>query len=98
MSRTTSLLERDLSAKTVRETLSVLSQIMKTAVRARALRENPAAGHSMPTRRQRTRVLTMDQVDRLVAHTDELLPNGTVAARARRASPVGALRVARDGP
>jgi integrase len=67
----TSLLERDLSAKTVRETLSVLSQVMKTAVRARALRENPAAGHSMPTRRQRTPVLTMEQVDRLVSHTDE---------------------------
>ncbi len=49
----------------------MLSQIIKTAVRARAVRENPAAGHSMPTRRQRTRVLTMDQVDSLVAHTDE---------------------------
>jgi integrase len=67
----TELLERGLSAKTVRETLSVLSQIMKTAVRARAIRENPAAGHSMPTQRQRTTVLTMQQVDQLVAHTDD---------------------------
>lgn len=66
-----SMLERELSTKTVRDTLSVLSQIMKTAMRARALRENPAAGHSMPTRRRRTAVLTMEQVDRLVAHTDD---------------------------
>ncbi len=65
------LLESGLSTKTVRETLSVLSQIMKTAVRARAIRENSAAGHSLPTRRQRTKVLTMQQVDELVAHTDE---------------------------
>ena len=63
----TSMLERGLSPKTVRETLSVLSLIMKTAMRARAIRENPAAGHSMPTHRQRTPVLTMEQVDRLVA-------------------------------
>lgn len=66
----TSLLERGLSAKSVRESLSVLSQIMKTAVRARAIRENPAAGHSMPTRRQRPKVLTMQQVDQLVSHAD----------------------------
>jgi hypothetical protein len=40
----------------LRDTLSVLSQIMKTAMRARALREYPAAGHSMPTRRQRAQL------------------------------------------
>lgn len=67
----TSMLERGLSAKTVRETVSVLSQVMKTAMKARALRENPAAGHSLPTRRQRTPVLTMAEVDKLVANTDE---------------------------
>ena len=43
---------------------------MKTALRGRVIRENPAAGHSMPTRRQRTPVLTMQQVDALVACTD----------------------------
>ncbi len=59
----TKLLERGLSPKTARETPSVLSQIMKTALRGRVIRENPAAGHSMPTRRQRTPVPTMQQVD-----------------------------------
>ncbi len=67
----TSLLEQGLSPKTVRETLSVLAQIMKTAMKARVIRENPAAGHSMPTARKRTKVLTMRQVDLLVEHTDE---------------------------
>jgi integrase len=55
----------------VRETLSVLAQIMKTAMKARVIRENPAAGHSMPTARKRTKVLTMQQVDLLVERTDE---------------------------
>ncbi len=67
----TSLLEQELSAKTVRETLSVLSLIMKTAMRARVIRENPAAGHTMPHRRQRTQILDMPEILSLVAHTDE---------------------------
>lgn len=66
----TALLEDGLSPKTVRETLSVLAQIMKTAMKARVIRENPAVGHSMPTARKRTKVLTMQQVDLLVEHTD----------------------------
>ena len=45
--------------------------IMKTAMKARVIRENPAAGHSMPSKRKRTQVLTMQQVDLLVEHTDE---------------------------
>lgn len=67
----TALLEAGLSPKSVRETLSVLAQIMKTAVKARVIRENPAAGHSMPTHRKRTTVLTMRQVDLLAEHTDD---------------------------
>ena len=67
----TSLLERELSAKTVRETLSVLSLIMKTAMRTRVIRENPAAGHTMPSRRQRTQILDMPEIVSLVAHTEE---------------------------
>ena len=66
-----SLLEKELSAKTVRETLSVLSLIMKTAMRARVIRENPAAGHTMPSRRQRTQILDMPEIVSLVAHTEE---------------------------
>lgn len=64
-------LEDGLSPKTVREIISVLSQIMKTAIKARAMRENPAAGHSMPTKRLRTPVLSMAEADRLVASADE---------------------------
>ena len=67
----TTKLEEGLSPKTVREIISVLSQVMKTAIKARALRENPAAGHSMPTKRLRTPVLTMAEADRLVASADE---------------------------
>jgi integrase len=66
----TSLLEQDLSAKTVRETVSVLSLIMQTAMRARVIRENPAAGHSLPSRKQRTQILSMPQVVELVEHTE----------------------------
>lgn len=67
----TSLLELGLSPKTTRETLSVLSLIMKTAMRARVIRENPAAGHTMPTKRQRKQVLTMPEIDRLISHVDD---------------------------
>ncbi len=66
----TALLENELSAKTVRETLSVLSLIMKTAMRARVIRENPASGHTMPSRRKQTQILAMPEIVRLVAHTE----------------------------
>ena len=48
------LLDRGLSPKTVRECVSVLSLVMKTAVRAKVIRENPAASHSIPRRRPRS--------------------------------------------
>jgi Phage integrase, N-terminal SAM-like domain len=40
----TSMLDNGSSPKTVRETISVLSLIMQTAMRAQIIRENPAAG------------------------------------------------------
>jgi integrase len=43
---------------------------MQTAVKARVIRENPAAEHSIPTRRRRGRVLTMAEIDLLVSHAD----------------------------
>lgn len=66
-----SMIENGSSPKTVRETVSVLSLILQTAVKARVLRENAAADHSIPTRRKRGRVLTMAEVDRLVAEVDD---------------------------
>jgi integrase len=65
-----SLVERGLSPKTCREAVSVLSLIMKTAVRAKVIRENPASGHSIPVRRRRAPVLTMEQVHQLVDAAD----------------------------
>ena len=44
---------------------------MKTAMPARVIRENPAAGHTMPSRRQRTQILDMPEIVSLVAHTEE---------------------------
>lgn len=67
----TSLIEDGLSPKTARETISVLSLIMQTAMRARVVRENPAAGHSLPSKRQRVQVLTMPQIVKLVEHTED---------------------------
>ena len=64
-------IQAGLSAKYVRECLSVLSLIMKTAVRANVRRDNPAAGHSLPVRRRKVRqgdVLDMSQALRLVEH------------------------------
>ncbi len=65
------LVERGLGPKTCREAVSVLSLIMKTAQRAKILRENPASGHSIPVRRRRAPVLTMEQVHHFVDHADE---------------------------
>ena len=45
----TSMIEQGLSPKSAREAISVLSLIMQTAMTARVIRENPAAGHSLPT-------------------------------------------------
>lgn len=67
-----SKLEAGLGAKHVREMVNVLSLIMNTAVRANAIRANPAAGHKLHVRRRRisqAAMLTMEQAGRLVAHT-----------------------------
>jgi integrase len=65
-----SLIERGLSPKTCRDAVSVLSLIMKTAQRAKVLRENPASGHSIPVRRRRAPILTMEQVHQLADAAD----------------------------
>ncbi len=60
-----------LSPKYVREAVSVLSLIMRCAVKANARRDNPAAGHTVPVRRRKLRegdVLDMTQAHQLVAH------------------------------
>ena len=64
-------LDEGLSAKKVRDAVSVISLVMKSAVRSNARRDNPAAGHQIrvPRRKLTTGdVLTMDQVHRLVSH------------------------------
>ncbi len=58
--------------KQVREMVSIMSLIMKCAVRANARRDNPAAGHQIrvPHRRVfQVPMLTMEQAGRLVEHT-----------------------------
>src|ERR1700678_232459 len=67
--------QKGLGPKTLRECLSVLSLILKFAVKARALSENPAAGHEIVVRRKKLRegdgVLSMEQVHQLVAHVPD---------------------------
>lgn len=61
-------------AKQVREMVTVLSLIMKCAVKANARRDNPAAGHELrvPHRRvMEVTMLTMDQAASLVEHTSD---------------------------
>jgi integrase len=56
-------------AKHVREMVSVVSLIMTCAVKAKARRDNPAAGHKLRVPRKRSRrtdMLTMEQAIRLV--------------------------------
>ena len=62
------------SPKRVRDMVSIVSSIMKSAVRAGLRRDNPAADHSIPVRRAkvgRGAVLNMTEVHRLVDHTRE---------------------------
>jgi len=60
-----------LSPKTVRECLSVLSLVLKFAVKSKALSQNAAAGHDVTVRRRKPRegdgVLSMPQVHQLIA-------------------------------
>jgi integrase len=58
--------------KRVRDMVSIVSAVMKTAVRSGLRRDNPAADHSIPVRRPkigRAAILTMAEVHRLVDHT-----------------------------
>jgi integrase len=60
--------------KQVRQMLSVLSLIMKCAVKANARKDNPAVGHELrvPQRRaHQVPMLTMEQAESLVEHTTE---------------------------
>jgi integrase len=63
-----------LSAKYVRECVSVISLIFKSAVKVNIRRDNPAAGHNIPLQQRKLHegdVLTMEQVHRLVEHVRE---------------------------
>jgi integrase len=60
--------------KQVRETVTILSLIMKCAVKANARKDNPAAGHELrvPARRAtQVPMLTMEQAASLVEHTSD---------------------------
>lgn len=57
----------------IRNMVSVISLIMKVAIRSNARRDNPAADHSIPDRsrrrkRQGINIPTMEEIKRLVAH------------------------------
>jgi hypothetical protein len=65
------LFRRGYSAKTVRDCVSVLSLVMKAALRTKVIREIPAAGHHVKVARQRGQALPLDQLHRLVEHTRE---------------------------
>ena len=65
-------LRAGLSPKMVRKVVSILSLILKLAVKARALSQNPAAGHQIKLRQRKLGggdVLDMPQIHQLVAHT-----------------------------
>ena len=67
-------LNRGLSPKFTRDCVSVLSLIMKSAVRANLRRDNPAADHHIPIPKRKLHegdVLSMEQVHQLVAHVRE---------------------------
>jgi integrase len=60
-----------LSPKSVRDALSVLSQVMKAALKARAIRVNPAADHHIRVPKQRGQVLTLEQLLEMVESVPE---------------------------
>lgn len=64
-------LDSGLSPKYTRDCTSVLSLIMKTAVKAGVRRDNPAAGHTIEVRQRKVRqgdgVIDMEQAHRLIA-------------------------------
>jgi integrase len=55
-----------LAPKSVRDAVSVLSQVLKAALKARAIRENPAADHHIRVPKQRGQVLTLEQLLEMV--------------------------------
>ncbi len=60
---------------------------MQTAMRSKAIHENPAVGHTINIPRTRPNVLTMEQVHSLVDHTDERYrPAWSVPLRHRSAT------------
>jgi integrase len=64
-------INQGLSPKFTKDCVSVLSLIMKSAVRANLRKDNPAADHHIPIPKRKLHegdVLTMEQVHRLVAH------------------------------
>lgn len=60
-----------LGAKSVRDAVSVLAQVLKAAVRGRTIRENPAAGHHIKVPRQRGQIASLEDLLRLVEHIPE---------------------------
>ena len=65
------LVNQGLSLKFTRDCVSVLSLIMKRAVRANLRKDNPAVDHHIPIPRRKLHegdVLSMEQVHQLVAH------------------------------
>lgn len=65
---------KGLSAKTIRECVTIVSLVMRGAVRANVIRTNPATGHSLEVRRAPIGVgdvLDMSQMHRLVDATPE---------------------------
>jgi integrase len=64
-------LEDGHSVKHVREMVTIVSNVIKTAMRANARKDNPAAGHALQPPRKRIRqgdALTMEQAADLVSH------------------------------
>jgi integrase len=70
----THLLGQDLSPKYTRDCVSVLSLVLKSAVRANVRKDNPAVDHNIPVPRRKLHegdVLNMEQVHQLVAHVKD---------------------------
>lgn len=70
----THLLGQGLSPKYTRDCVSVLSLVLKSAVRANVRKDNPAADHNIPIPRRKLHegdVLNMEQVHQLVAHVKD---------------------------
>lgn len=70
----THLLGQGLSPKYTRDCVSVLSLVLKSAVRANVRKDNPAADHNIPIPRRKLHegdVLSMEQIHQLVAHVKD---------------------------